>query len=67
MHENWKRTEHRVDLDTTVAVFALVGMIQWAHFWYDIKGPANPRELENIFWRIFTCGIFTEKKQGDLK
>jgi len=39
----------------------------WADFWYDIKDPVNPRELENIFWRIFTCGIFTDKKQGDLK
>jgi hypothetical protein len=56
-----------VDSNPTVVAFVLAGMLQWAHFWYDPKAPVNPRDLENMFWRIFTWEIFTDKKQGDLK
>jgi hypothetical protein len=51
------------DMDTTVSVFAMFGMIQWAHLWYDPKGPITSEELENFFIRIFTRGIFTDQKQ----
>lgn len=48
------------DLNTTVAAFALFGMIQWAHLWYDPKGPVKPKELEKVFTRIFSEGVFTD-------
>jgi TetR/AcrR family transcriptional regulator, cholesterol catabolism regulator len=51
------------DLNTTVSAFVLFGMIQWAHLWYDPKGPVKPKELEKIFTRIFTEGIFKDQKQ----
>ena len=51
------------DLNTTVSAFALFGMIQWAHLWYDPKGPVKPKELEKIFGRIFTEGILTDQEK----
>jgi TetR/AcrR family transcriptional regulator, cholesterol catabolism regulator len=48
------------DMNTTVPAFAMFGMIQWAHLWYDPKGPISPEELEKNFIRIFTRGIFTD-------
>lgn len=55
------------DMNTTVPVFAMFGMIQWAHLWYDPQGPIKPEELEKIFAQIFTRGIFSEQKQEEAK
>ena len=49
------------DMDTTVSVFTLFGIIQWTHLWYDPKGTIKPDELEKIFIRIFTEGIFVDR------
>lgn len=50
------------DINTTVSAFALFGMIQWAHLWYDPKGPIKPKDLEKNFARIFTDGILGNQK-----
>lgn len=47
--EDLKERDMMGDLNTTVSAFALFGMIQWAHLWYDPEGPIKPEENGNIF------------------
>jgi AcrR family transcriptional regulator len=48
------------NLDTTACTFALFGMIQWAHRWYNPKGEIKLEQLRDIFAHIFTRGILSD-------
>ena len=50
-------------LNTTTCTFALFGMIQWAHRWYNPKGEITPDQLCDIFTHIFTKGTYLEQDE----
>lgn len=50
-------------LNTTTCTFALFGMIQWAHRWYNAKGEITPDQLCDIFTHIFTKGTYLEQDE----
>lgn len=60
LFDELKSEKQIADLNSTVLTFSLFGMIQWANFWYDPDGPVKHQELEDIFTKIFTGGVFTE-------
>jgi AcrR family transcriptional regulator len=53
------------DLHPTLSAFALFGMIQSAHLWYDPKGEVRPDELRDMFTRIFTKGILVDEAESE--
>ncbi len=44
-------------LDPTVGAFALLGMMNWIHTWYDPAGAVDPEALADHFFRIFVYGV----------
>ena len=50
-------------LNPTTCTFALFGMIQWAHRWYNPKGKITPDQLCDIFTHIFTKGTYLEQDE----
>jgi AcrR family transcriptional regulator len=55
-----------VGVDTKVLTFAFFGMVSWAYRWYDLKGTVTPNQLAEIFYRIFSLGVFTTDEHGQL-
>lgn len=55
--DGMKGNNEILDLNTKVCAFALFGMVQWAHRWYNPDGEIKPEQLSQIFTQIFTRGI----------
>jgi AcrR family transcriptional regulator len=53
-----KRGTFRSDVDPHVATFALLGMVNWTHRWYDPTGPLPPQELGDQFMKLLEGGLF---------
>ena len=51
-----------VNLDATACTFALFGMVQWAHRWYDPTGDINPDQLCELYTQIFTKGTYSDQE-----
>jgi TetR/AcrR family transcriptional regulator, cholesterol catabolism regulator len=51
-----------LDLDLTVCAYAFFGMVSWAYRWYRPDGKVKLEELSEVFYTIFTRGIYREKK-----
>ena len=58
--ESLKQQRKIKGIDPTACAFAFFGMVSWAYRWYNPKGRIKPRELSEIFSRIFTRGIFSD-------
>lgn len=58
--EGMRQGIFRSDLSPRVAVFGLMGMINWTHKWFDPKGRHNMDQIGEIFISIFLEG--TEAK-----
>jgi hypothetical protein len=55
------------DLDLTVCAYAFFGMVSWAYRWYRPDGKVKLEELSEIFYTIFTRGIYREPSPGAQK
>ena len=51
-----------LDLDLTVCAYAFFGMVSWAYRWYRPDGKVKLDELSEIFYTIFTRGIYRERE-----
>jgi hypothetical protein len=56
-----------LDLDLTVCAYAFFGMVSWAYRWYRPDGKVKLEELSEVFYTIFTRGIYREGKTGRRK
>jgi AcrR family transcriptional regulator len=56
-----------LDLDLTVCAYAFFGMVSWAYRWYRPDGKVKLEELSEIFYTIFTQGIYREHGPGAKK
>ena len=56
-----------LDLDLTVCAYAFFGMVSWAYRWYRPDGKVKLDELSEIFYTIFTRGIYREREPGKRK
>jgi AcrR family transcriptional regulator len=64
-HQLWKSAitegiasgELRGDLDASVTVEAIFGMVNWMFRWYHPEGPLSAREIGGAFAAIVTAGI----------
>jgi AcrR family transcriptional regulator len=56
-----------LDLDLTVCAYAFFGMVSWAYRWYRPDGKVRLEELSEIFYTIFTQGIYREPRPGTTK
>jgi hypothetical protein len=56
-----------LDLDLTVCAYAFFGMVSWAYRWYRPDGKVKLEELSEIFYTIFTRGIYREQGPGTKK
>jgi hypothetical protein len=59
--EGLKSKGEMVDIDPKVAAFAFFGMVHWVYRWYDPNGEVKPDQLAEIYVRIFTKGIFSNR------
>lgn len=53
-----------LDLDLTVCAYAFFGMVSWAYRWYRPDGKVKLEELSEIFYTIFTQGIYRQREPG---
>jgi AcrR family transcriptional regulator len=53
-----------LDLDLTVCAYAFFGMVSWAYRWYRPDGKVKLEELSEVFYTIFTRGIYQTGKTG---
>ncbi|HSO71285.1 MAG TPA: TetR/AcrR family transcriptional regulator [Thermodesulfobacteriota bacterium] len=51
-----------LDLDLTVCAYAFFGMVSWAYRWYRPEGKVRLEELSDIFYTIFTRGIYRTRE-----
>jgi TetR/AcrR family transcriptional regulator, cholesterol catabolism regulator len=56
-----------LDIDLTVCAYAFFGMVSWAYRWYRPDGKVKLEELSEIFYTIFTQGIYRKRGSGALK
>ena len=56
-----------LDLDLTVCAYAFFGMVSWAYRWYRPDGKVKLEELSEIFFTIFTRGIYRERQPSAKK
>lgn len=59
--EGLKSKGEMVDIDPKVAAFAFFGMVHWVYRWYDPNGEVKPDQLAEMYVRIFTKGIFSNR------
>jgi TetR/AcrR family transcriptional regulator, cholesterol catabolism regulator len=52
-----KAGELRANLDPTVVVYGLLGMLNWLYKWYDPKGRLGPREIAAQFSSLALSGL----------
>jgi TetR/AcrR family transcriptional regulator, cholesterol catabolism regulator len=52
-----KSGELRADLDATVVVYGLLGMLNWLYKWYDPNGRMGPREIAAQFSSLALSGL----------
>ena len=52
-----KAGEFRRDLDPTVVVYGLLGMLNWLYKWYDPNGRLGPREIAAQFSSLALSGL----------
>jgi AcrR family transcriptional regulator len=56
-----------LDLDLTVCAYAFFGMVSWAYRWYRPEGKVKLEELSEVFYTIFTRGIYRDGSSGAKK
>jgi AcrR family transcriptional regulator len=56
-----------LDIDLTVCAYAFFGMVSWAYRWYRPEGKVKLEELSDIFYTIFTQGIYRKRGPGTRK
>jgi AcrR family transcriptional regulator len=54
-----KAGELRADLDPTVVVYGLLGMLNWLYKWYDPNGRLGPSEIAAQFSALALSGLST--------
>jgi len=59
--EDLRREGKMQEIDTTVAAFAFFGMAHWTYRWYDPKGKIKQDQLAELYSRIFTRGIYSDR------
>src|SRR5262245_3391525 len=52
-----KSGEFRADLDPTVVVYGLLGMLNWLYKWYDPNGRLGPHEIAAQFSALALSGL----------
>jgi AcrR family transcriptional regulator len=62
--EGLKGKGEMADIDPTVAAFAFFGMVHWVYRWYDPNGKIKPDTLAEIYVRIFTKGIYSDRARS---
>jgi AcrR family transcriptional regulator len=55
--EGIKAKELRSDLDVSVILQSIFGMVNWMFRWFDPKGPMSAEEIGHTFGEIVTTGI----------
>jgi AcrR family transcriptional regulator len=55
--DGMKAGELRADLDPTVVVYAMLGMLNWLYKWYDPNGRLGPREIAAQFSTLALSGL----------
>jgi AcrR family transcriptional regulator len=51
-------------VDTTVATYALFGMMNWIYNWYDPRGKLSVSQLVDNITRLFLSGFLSNEGQG---
>jgi AcrR family transcriptional regulator len=51
-------------VDTTVATYALFGMMNWIYNWYDPRGKLSVSQLVDNITRLFLSGFLSSEGQG---
>jgi AcrR family transcriptional regulator len=57
VRDGMKAGDLRADLDPTVAVYAMLGMLNWLYKWYDPNGRLGPREIAAQFSALALSGL----------
>jgi AcrR family transcriptional regulator len=50
-------------INPSVAAMAVVGMVSWAHRWYQPEGPLSPEVIADTFAEIACRGVFSRKEE----
>jgi AcrR family transcriptional regulator len=56
-----KAGEFRADLDATVVIYGLLGMLNWLYKWYDPNGRLGPGEIARQFSSLALRGLGVER------
>ncbi len=56
------QAELGLSIDPSVAAMAVVGMVSWAHRWYQPEGTLSPEEIAEAFAEIVCRGVFSPRK-----
>jgi hypothetical protein len=65
--EQLRERGEMLDLDLTVCAYAFFGMVSWAYRWYRPEGKVKLEELSEVFYTIFTRGIYRDGSSGAKK
>jgi TetR/AcrR family transcriptional regulator, cholesterol catabolism regulator len=57
VRDGMKAGELRADLDPTVVVYGMLGMLNWLYKWYDPNGRLGPREIATQFSALALSGL----------
>jgi TetR/AcrR family transcriptional regulator, cholesterol catabolism regulator len=57
VRDGMKAGELRADLDPTVVVYGMLGMLNWLYKWYDPNGRLGPREIAAQFSALALSGL----------
>ena len=55
------------DIDSELAVFGILGMCNWMHYWYRPDGPKSPDEIAQLFARIVLRGIHRREQGTEIR
>ena len=57
VRDGMKAGDLRADLDPTVVVYGMLGMLNWLYKWYDPNGRLGPREIAAQFSALALSGL----------
>jgi AcrR family transcriptional regulator len=61
---NGRLKKNAKPVDTTVATYALFGMMNWIYNWYDPRGKLSVSQLVDNITRLFLSGFLSTEGQG---
>lgn len=53
--------DFRNDIDLKITVFAILGMCNWTHKWFDLEGKHSTTEIAEMYTKIILEGLLTQQ------